>query len=54
MCMLAAAEEIEAAAWADFLTVPGMTVPTAAAMLQVNEASIAGWAPRSGKKRGVR
>lgn len=51
---VAAAEEIEAAAWADLFTVPGMTVPTAAAMLQVDEASVAGWASRSGKKRGVR
>lgn len=48
------AEQVEAAAWAALLAVPGVTVSTAAVMLQVSETTVTRWASRIGKPGGGR
>ena len=44
-----AAIQIEAEAWARLLSIPGMTVASAAAITKVNEATVAKWASRVAK-----
>ena len=51
---MAAAEQVEADAWAVLLAAPGVTVATAAAMLQVSEAVVSRWAARAAKQGGAR
>ena len=51
---MAAAEQVEADAWAALLAAPGVTVATAAAMLQVSEAVVSRWAARAAKQGGAR
>ena len=51
---MAAAELVEADAWAALLAAPGVTVATAAAMLQVSEAVVSRWAARAAKQGGAR
>lgn len=41
---MAAAERLEAEAWAGLLSIPGMSVASAAAITQVNRATVARWA----------
>ena len=41
---VAAAERLEAEAWGCLLSIPGMSVPSAAAITQVNKATVAKWA----------
>jgi len=41
---VAAAERLEAEAWACLLSIPGMSVASAAAITQVNKATVAKWA----------
>lgn len=41
---VAAAEQLEAKAWACLLSIPGMSVASAAAITQVNKATVAKWA----------
>jgi hypothetical protein len=48
------AEQVEAAAWGALLAVPGVTVSTAAVMLQVSETTVSRWAGRVGKPGGAR
>jgi len=41
---VAAAERLEAKAWGCLLSIPGMSVASAAAITQVNKATVARWA----------
>ena len=41
---MAAGERLEAEAWACLLSIPGMSVASAAAITQVNKATVAKWA----------
>ena len=40
------AEMIEAKAWMDMLSVPGVTIPTAAALAKVSESTVSRWVAR--------
>lgn len=46
---VAAAAHIEAEAWRSLLRVPGVSVGTAAALLQVSESTVTRWTARTGK-----
>ena len=51
---VAAAEQVEVDAWGALLAVPGMSVPTAAMWLQVDETMVSRWAARVAKSAGAR
>ena len=51
---VAAAEQVEVDAWAALLDVPGMSVPTVAVLLQVDETTVSRWAARVVKGGGAR
>jgi hypothetical protein len=40
------AEMIEAKAWMDMMSVPGVTIPTAAALAKVSESTVSRWVAR--------
>lgn len=40
------AEMIEAKAWRDIMSVPGVTIPTAAALAKVSESTVSRWVAR--------
>lgn len=40
------AEMVEAKGWMELLSVPGVTIPTAAALLQVSESTVSRWVAR--------
>lgn len=43
---VARAEMVEARGWVELLGVPGVTIPTAAALLQVSDATVSRWVAR--------
>ena len=43
---VARAEMVEAQGWVELLSVPGLTIPTAAALMQVSEATVSRWVSR--------
>ena len=45
------AEMIEAKAWMDMMSVPGVTIPTAAALAKVSESTVSRWVARH--NRGI-
>lgn len=40
------AEMVEAKAWMDLLGIPGVTIPTAAALMKVSESTVSRWVAR--------
>jgi len=51
---VAAAEQIEVDAWGVLLAVPGMSVPTVAVLLHLDEPTVSRWAARAAKGGGAR
>lgn len=43
------AEMVEAKGWIELMSITGMTIPTAAAILQVSESTVSRWIARHGK-----
>ncbi|MDD2818719.1 MAG: helix-turn-helix domain containing protein [Candidatus Nanopelagicales bacterium] len=43
------AEMVEAKGWNELMSITGMTIPTAAAILQVSESTVSRWIARHGK-----
>ncbi|MCF8543164.1 MAG: helix-turn-helix domain-containing protein [Candidatus Nanopelagicales bacterium] len=44
--VVARAEMTEAKAWMELLSVPGVTIPTAAALMEVSESTVSRWVAR--------